>query len=423
MCQNIGLKIVAMVCDQGSGNQSALNSLISEGHIHQEENRLSFDVNGKEIILIYDVPHLFKGVRNNLLNKELHFKINGDKKVAKWDDIIDFYYLDTADSTRLCPKLTDLHVLPDKINKMKVSCCTQVFSNQVGSLMKRISQWDIQDEYKLKKSASDTADLILFLDQLFDSLNSNSKIAPSSKPLKGGISKNSGHKQFWYDSLKIIRSMRYFSKDKKQYVSTPSLKNLSKTARGFIYLSEKLLAHGFKFILPREINQDPLENFFAAIRSHGIRNTSPNVTQFTSSYKALLVNNFLSSHSPSSNCEEDFSDSALDSLHCFLTGDSIPGVRPLEDDDGEDYSIPSHVSIQKRTRVGNATLNYIAGYVAKKALKDTNNCESCKKLLLHRKDFPEKNLEFIEARQYKGIKLLKPGHLIFFVATNVAKII
>lgn len=55
----------------------------------------------------------------------------------------------------------------------------------------------------------------------------------------------------------------------------------------------------------RHFNQDPLENFFGSIRSHGCRNTNPTVAGFESSYAALLINNLSGQHSPGSNCEED----------------------------------------------------------------------------------------------------------------------
>jgi hypothetical protein len=61
--------------------------------------------------------------------------------VAKWRHIEQFYMLDTMDETTLCAKLTDAHIFPKKTNKMKVSLMAQVFSHQVGSLIKRISQW------------------------------------------------------------------------------------------------------------------------------------------------------------------------------------------------------------------------------------------------------------------------------------------
>jgi hypothetical protein len=43
-------------------------------------------------------------------------------------------------------------------------------------------------EYNLPEEAEHTADFILFMDELFDSLNGNTKLAPQGKPLKGGMS-------------------------------------------------------------------------------------------------------------------------------------------------------------------------------------------------------------------------------------------
>jgi hypothetical protein len=145
-CQNIGLKVVATVCDQGSANQAIINSLLADTKEKclregTENKHFGFVVNAKEIVPLFDVPHLLKCVRNNLLTKDLHFEINGEKKIAKWGHIEQFYNLDVSDDTRMCPKLTDCHILSDKINKMKVSLAAQVFSHQVGSLMKRIAKW------------------------------------------------------------------------------------------------------------------------------------------------------------------------------------------------------------------------------------------------------------------------------------------
>ncbi|KAJ8969852.1 hypothetical protein NQ317_012860 [Molorchus minor] len=68
--------------------------------------------------------------------------------------------------------------------------------------MQRIAKWNIQDRNKLEAEAADTADLILFLDSLFDCLNSSSKVAPKSKLLKGGITENSPHEEFLKKSFR-----------------------------------------------------------------------------------------------------------------------------------------------------------------------------------------------------------------------------
>jgi len=55
----IGLCPKILVCDQGTNNQSALKSL------GINEDKLYFFVEENKIFSIFDVPHLFKNIRNN----------------------------------------------------------------------------------------------------------------------------------------------------------------------------------------------------------------------------------------------------------------------------------------------------------------------------------------------------------------------
>jgi hypothetical protein len=140
------------------------------------------------------------------------------------------------------------------------------------------------------------SEFILFIDKLFDSLNGKSKISQKSKPLKGGVTRNSGHEKFWKDSIKLLEKMSFWDEDKRKLVKVPSLQNLIKTLRGFIYLKicfapKNLILYAYIF------NQDFLENFFASIRSHGARYTSPDVSHFITPFKSLIVNIFLKTRS------------------------------------------------------------------------------------------------------------------------------
>lgn len=89
---------------------------------------------------------------------------------------------------------------------------------------------------------------------------------------------------------------------------------------------KKLNTDGFKFVCPRTMNQDPAENFFGNIRSHCVRNINPTCASFANSYKSLIINNFVSSHSPGANCERDDCEGALDSMRCFLSESSEVSV-------------------------------------------------------------------------------------------------
>lgn len=137
----IGLNIVATVCDQGACNVSAIKILMKETHAKKiknglEQNMNFFEIGDSKIVPLFDPPHLLKGIRNNLLTKNINCEIDGIPRIAKWEHIIDLYKENPAyKGIRLMPKLTELHVDPKKIKKMKVKCATQVFSQSVAANM------------------------------------------------------------------------------------------------------------------------------------------------------------------------------------------------------------------------------------------------------------------------------------------------
>ncbi|KAH1014361.1 hypothetical protein HUJ04_003208 [Dendroctonus ponderosae] len=90
-----------------------------------------------EIVHLYHVPHLFKGIRNGLLKADLHFVPDGVPKVASWDHLLQLYRIDSnmARFSLIC-KLTDEHLLANKLKKMSVKHCTQVSSRTVASAIK-----------------------------------------------------------------------------------------------------------------------------------------------------------------------------------------------------------------------------------------------------------------------------------------------
>lgn len=65
-------------------------------------------------------------------------------RTARWKHIVDFYEIDKGRfdiGERMVPKLTDSHIYPDKLRKMKVSVAAQVLSQRVGSIMLLLSEW------------------------------------------------------------------------------------------------------------------------------------------------------------------------------------------------------------------------------------------------------------------------------------------
>lgn len=140
--QEAGLIVVASVCDQGTNNRQALKLLVNETRGFylrkgEEPKENIILINSQEVIPLYDPPHLLKGIRNNLLNKNLEYTTkDGVTKTAKWSHLkLLFDENPGYKGIRLIPKLTENHVNPEKLNKMKVKFASQIFSCTVASNM------------------------------------------------------------------------------------------------------------------------------------------------------------------------------------------------------------------------------------------------------------------------------------------------
>lgn len=137
-----GLNVIATVCDQGAANRSAINSLYEETNRYfgqkNEENRLfGFLVDGKEIIPLFDPPHLLKCIRNLLFEHDVVFQKNGKNMTAKWDHIVKLVSIDNLEEDqdyKMLHKINEMHIKNKK--KMKVAYAAQIFSKRVASLLR-----------------------------------------------------------------------------------------------------------------------------------------------------------------------------------------------------------------------------------------------------------------------------------------------
>lgn len=254
----------------------------------------------------------------------------------------------------------------------------------------------------LVPEAKDTADFLLFMDSLFDSVNGSRPVPVEGKNFRCAATKTSPHQEFWPKALKVLDSMAFQCPKTKSRSVPPSIKNWISTIKGLRDLSSMLLADGFRFVALRNFNQDPLENFFGNIRCQGVRNVNPTCVGFISAFKSLIVSNFMSSHSVSSNCEEDETEGALDTLRDFVQAEVIP----QDEEPNVQVVMAPRKKIVPQTTISVATSTYISGFVAKKLFARTKNCLVCKESLMTSKEMPQH--EFIIARRYSPKALCLP---------------
>ncbi|GLV33261.1 hypothetical protein CBL_08429 [Carabus blaptoides fortunei] len=309
------------------------------------------EVNQIPVIALYDVPHLFKGLRNHFVKKNIVCTLDGKKLTGDWQHIADCYAIDQQEevgSLRLCPNLTDRHInLLQSSYKIKVKYCTQVLSRRVAAMINYFAK-----KNDICAAAKQTALIILFLDQLFDSLNSSSRDGTEGKLLTSALRAHSDHWKFWRIACKVLHTMEFLDKidGKKSY--PPSLKNFSVTIRGIQEIFKVAQKEGAQYLCLRNFNEDPLENFFGIIRSHGARNISPSCSAFTA---AVSVEETV---------QETYED---------------PELVDIADD---------HVELS----------NYCSGFVIKSLKKITKNCVLCKSELEALREGPQHAV--ISAREY-----------------------
>lgn len=145
--------------------------------------------------------------------------------------------------------------------------------------------------HTLGEGAADTAELLLFFDKLFDSVNGSRKTPREGKILRCGISDTSDHVRFWQEeALPMLKSMEFTKVGPKDQAIPPSLKNWMFTLKNIINIWNILKNEGFQYILGRHFNQDPPENMLGQTRSHGCQYTNPTPSAFVSAFKTIVVN-------------------------------------------------------------------------------------------------------------------------------------
>jgi hypothetical protein len=76
-------------------------------------------------LTIISYINMIKDIRNNFLYKNLIWNNDEGTCTAKWKHVENDYVIDGwIGEFSAMPKLTDQHVIPAKINKMKVAFCT-----------------------------------------------------------------------------------------------------------------------------------------------------------------------------------------------------------------------------------------------------------------------------------------------------------
>lgn len=180
------------------------------------------------------------------------------------------------------------------------------------------------------------------------------------------------------------------------------LKNWIRTIYSFQDLWKMLKSDNFIQLIPRYINQDPLENCFGCIRATGYRNINPTCTGFRGAYKVLLLNNLCSRKNVGQNCENINNGELLFTLQQFISEakrESISIVNTEEECIIPNTSSNTKMKAEISTFPHEKTFNNITA-IKKKILKASfKQCDLCQETL-------SKNSEFENEIYFKMQKVI-----------------
>ncbi|KAH9374482.1 hypothetical protein HPB48_023054 [Haemaphysalis longicornis] len=237
-----------------------------------------FEACGEKVYFLFDTPHLIKCTRNNLRYPHKLFIGN---EVVDWKYITALYESNDKLISRLAPKLTDDHVYKRPFNSMKVKFATQVFSQTVSTALSVMIAVGALDG-----AAEPTATFIERMDNLFDCLNSKHPKMTDPRKYNFAISANSKHLEFLREALEWIASWRFDIPRRQPH----TIRGWRVTIQSVLMLWEELSQNfDFDCLLTRNLQQDPLENFFGSVRQKHGCNEHPNVLQFIAALKHISV--------------------------------------------------------------------------------------------------------------------------------------
>lgn len=380
---SISFNVRVMISDMGSNFKSFADN------VGVTPENPYFKVGTKEIIYMFDPPHLLKSTRNNFFN----YRLVSEDKIIESKHLKQFYNSDAQRTHRLAPKLTEKHMNPGPFQKMKVKFASQVFSKTVVCAMTTC-----MTDGSLPNTAASTIEFIDEIDNLFDIFNSRMKIKPQEDDVESDDElEPKGAKRFClpfknaeYQNNFLLKMFNFFKNVNLQKfnTSTKQWHNIKKSYNikfltgwmisiaGLIKLHNILSKEYDEEIelMTRRLNQDCLENLFGTMRIQNGNCINPTTIQLQRTFKKLFSLSYFE-YNEGANCLEDI-DQVLSNLNkipaedlktVFPENQKVIQINPLPIDSTNYRSL----ELPERN-----AFTYICGYLIMKCY-NMHSCETC----------------------------------------------
>lgn len=424
-CTECNLKNILFHCikqlDSISFNVKVMiSSLKKNSHLFADQLCITpetpyFTVGSKEIVYMFDPLHLIKTTRNHFFN--YRFKIN--KKIISKIYLTKFYTYDKCRQYKFAPKLTDIHMNPNPLQRKEIIYAAQVFSNTVVAGMTALVYYD-----ELCPSAYDTIDFIGFMDKLFDIFNSS----PVSVETFNEQISNHYHlpftnsilqKQFLQSMFKYFTDLKIqnFNLEKRKWINVSRKFNIQFVNSWLISIAALIRLH-FNVsnetqcnieIYTCKLNRECLDNFLRTVKTIKGNCIKPTCNQFKYNFKKLFRANYFE-YTKGAHCLKHLDDivTDLNEISIEVIKTIFPENNRIETLPIENISNYRFLDLSKQNAIG-----CICFYLIGQCLK-VHQCETC--LIFAKSQFNinlpnERFHSFFDDEYYKNVSLLF-GNLI-----------
>ena len=359
-----GFNVRAVVVDDHSSNVAAYKKLHEE-YFGDSETYIYHPSYGgvQKTYLLFDIIHLIKNVRNNLLNKKKfvfpkfsfnHFEdpIEVDDGYVDWRLFHQVYEKDQElqANLRKAHKMTYRTLHPGN-NKQNVSLALNIFDETSSAA--------INSYFPARKSA---ASFLSLFHKLFVILNSKQKFNSNNRLGNAAVAGDNKPKflREVADWVEKWSECEYFT------LTPQTSKALTTTLRASASLIEDLLSEGYDYVLTARFQTDPLELRYSKYRQMSGGRFLVSLCEVTHSERILAIDSLL---------REDIN---------FWEEDLRPAVNDkdvLLKIQGEVSEISSDLLQCHLSDDSKEVAVTIAGGVAKKLVK-RSKCSNCKKQLI-----------------------------------------
>ncbi|XP_063385169.1 uncharacterized protein LOC134671290 [Cydia fagiglandana] len=328
---DIGFEVMALVTNQGSGVKKLATEI---KRISPKEPY--FVLNNKKIYYIVDFPQLLNYLRTNFGSKDISY----DNKRLSWQYIESLFQLESKKTHKIIPKIISGHVTLHNVTKMTtVKCAAEIFSNTASTAIHAYV-----DTKELPEDARDTADFCLFLNNLFDVLNSSTY--ENDNMYKCALGSNESQMKLLQEAVNVFSNLQWkFAEHKKETQKTrggnkktphnhrTTFPDIQITLNSVISIAQDLNKLGHKLLLTQRLNLEPLDKFADLIRGVSSKRETkeaikPSAIKFSRNFSKQFVK-YILTKSPLSNRPSAFQKYFEDATLLEISKISDIPSRPL----------------------------------------------------------------------------------------------